>query len=126
MLKRQIRKSLPQELAENPALQDFLNAVNQAYMEFQDDILRVEHILEQSSTELFKANKELVNIANTKTEEAAFTNRRLEEVANSISEVLIQMDKEGNIIYLNNAWETVTSFQFKERLNRKWTEFHIN
>ena len=126
MLKRQIRKSLPQELAENPALQDFLNAVNQAYMEFQDDILRVEHILEQSSTELFKANKELVNIANTKTEEAAFTNRRLEEVANSISEVLIQLDKEGNIIYLNNAWETVTSFPVKESLNRNWTEFQIN
>ncbi|MBE9466434.1 PAS domain S-box protein [Dyadobacter subterraneus] len=126
LLKRQIRKSLSPELAENPEFQDFLNSVNQAYLEFQDDIARVEHILEQSSTELFKANKELINIAAQKTEEAASTNRRLEEVANSISEVLIQLNKEGNIIYLNNAWETVTGFKVTDSLNKNWAEFQIN
>jgi PAS domain S-box-containing protein len=126
LLKRQIRKSLPPELAGNPALQDFLASVNQAYVEFQDDITRVEHILEQSSAELFKANLELTTIADQKTEEAAFVYRRLEEVASSITEVLIQLDKEGNIIYLNNAWETVTTFPVKDSLNRNWTEFQIN
>ncbi|GLU50613.1 PAS domain-containing sensor histidine kinase [Dyadobacter frigoris] len=126
LLKRQIRKSLPPGLAENPEFQDFLNSVNQAYLEFQDDIARVEHILEQSSTELFKANKELISIADQKTEEAASTNRRLEEVANSISEVLIQLNKEGNIIYLNNAWETVTGFKVTDSLNKNWAEFQIN
>lgn len=126
LLKRQIRKSLSPELAENPEFQDFLNSVNQAYLEFQDDIARVEHILEQSSTELFRANKELISIADQKTEEAASTNRRLEEVANSISEVLIQLNKEGNIIYLNNAWETVTGFRVSDSLNKNWADFQIN
>jgi PAS domain S-box-containing protein len=126
LLKRQIRKSLPPELAESPALQDFLATVNQAYVEFQDDITRVEHILEQSSAELFKANLELTTIADQKTEEAASVYRRLEEVASSITEVLIQLDQEGNIIYLNNAWETVTTFPVKDSLNKNWTEFQIN
>ena len=126
LLKRQIRKSLPPELEEHPGIQEFLASVNQAYVEFQDDIGRVERILEQSSTELFKANRELIRIADEKTEEAASTNRRLEEVANSISEVLIQLDKEGNIIYLNNAWEHVTGYQIQDSLDKNWTEFQIN
>ncbi|SEJ19070.1 PAS domain S-box-containing protein [Dyadobacter koreensis] len=126
LLKRQIRKSLPAELAEHPEIQEFLSSVNQAYLEFQDDMARVERILEQSSSELFKANRELIKIADEKTEEAASTNRRLEEVANSISEVLIQLNKEGNIIYLNNAWEKVTGFKISESLNKNWKEFQIS
>lgn len=126
LLKRQIRKSLPPELAENQEIQEFLSTVNQAYLEFQDDMGRVERILEQSSSELFKANRELIKIADEKTEEAASTNRRLEEVANSISEVLIQLDKEGNIIYLNRAWEIVTGFKIPESLHKSWKEFQIS
>ncbi len=126
LLKRQIRKSLSAELAENPQIQEFLASVNQAYMEFQDDMSRVEHILEQSSSELFKANRELIKIADEKTEEAASINKRLEEVANSISEVLIQLDKEGNIIYLNHAWEKVTGFKIEDSLNKNWKVFHTS
>jgi PAS domain S-box-containing protein len=126
LLKRQIRKSLPPELEDHPGMQEFLASVHQAYLEFQEDIGRVEHILEQSSTELFKANRELTRIADEKTEEAASTNRKLEEVANSISEVLIQLDKEGKIIYLNNAWQQLTGYEIQESLGKRWTEFHIN
>lgn len=125
LLKRQIRKSLPPELAENPALQDFLTSVNQAYIEYQDDIARVEHILEQSSGELFKANKELTRIAEEKTQEAAITSKRLEEVVGSISEVLVQLDREGHIRYLNNAWEVVTGYTVEESLNKKWVDFPL-
>jgi len=123
LLKRQIRKSLPCELADDPRLQEFLLSVNQAYVEFQEDLGRVEHILEQSSNELFKTNRELSRIAEEKTEEAASTNKRLEEVVSSISEVLVQMDRKGNIIYLNNAWETVTGYKVSESLNKNWIDF---
>lgn len=126
LLKRQLRKSLPPELAEHPDLQDFLHSVNQAYIEFQDDIARVENILEQSSAELFKANRELTNIAEQKTQEAASTNRRLEEVANSISEILIQLNANGDIIYLNNAWENVTGFPAAESLGKNWKAFQVD
>ncbi|NIJ55296.1 sensor histidine kinase [Dyadobacter arcticus] len=123
LLKRQIRKSLPPELAESPEIQDFLLSVHQAYSEFQDDLGRVELILEQSSGELFKANRELSRIAQEKTEEAALTSKRLEEVVSSITEVLVQLDKSGNIIYLNNAWENITGYTVSESLNRNWMDF---
>jgi PAS domain S-box-containing protein len=123
LLKRQMRKSLPPELAEDPRLQEFLTSVSQAYLEYQDDLLRVENILEQSSNELFKTNKELARIAEEKTKEAASTNKRLEEVVSSISEVLVQLDRDGNFIYLNNAWEEVTGFKVTESLGKNWLEF---
>ena len=125
LLKRQIRKSLPDDLADDPRLSEFLTAVNQAYTEFQDDLVRVEHILEQSSNELFRTNRELSRIADEKTLEAASTTKRLEEVVSSISEVLIQLDVDGKIIYLNNAWETVTGFPVINSLNKNWMDFPI-
>lgn len=123
LLKRQIRKSLPPELAEHPGMHDFLLSVHQAYTEYQDDLGRVELILEQSSGELFKANRELSRIAQEKTEEAALTSKRLEEVVSSISEVLVQLDGEGNIIYLNEAWKTITGYPVHESLGRNWIDF---
>lgn len=123
LLKRQIRKSLPPELAEHPGLQDFLLTVNQAYTEFQDDLSRVELILEQSSGELFKANRELSRIAEEKTQEAAVTSKRLEEVVSSITEVLVQLDEHGNIIYMNKAWERITGYAVNECINRNWMDF---
>lgn len=123
LLKRQIRKSLPPELADDPRLQEFLMSVNLAYQEFQDDLVRVEHILEQSSNELFKTNKELSRIAQEKTEEAASTTKRLEEVVSSISEVLVQLDRDGNFVFLNKAWEGVTGFSVAESLDKNWLAF---
>jgi PAS domain S-box-containing protein len=123
LLKRQIRKSLPPDLAEHPDIQDFLLAVNQAYTEYQDDLTRMELILEQSSGELFKANRELSRIAQEKTEEAALTSKRLEEVVGSISEVLVQMDREGNFTYLNQAWESITGYPVAASLGQRFAGF---
>lgn len=114
---------MPPELAEHPGMHDFLLSVHQAYTEYQDDLGRVELILEQSSGELFKANRELTRIAQEKTEEAALTNKRLAEVVSSISEVLVQMDRDGNIIYLNEAWKTITGYPVHESLGRNWVDF---
>lgn len=123
LLKRQIRKSLPPELAEHPDIQGFLLAVNQAYSEYQDDLTRMELILEQSSGELFKANRELSRIAQEKTEEAAVTSKRLEEVVGSISEVLVQLDQEGNFTYLNQAWEIITGYPVGTSLGQSFATF---
>ncbi|QRR03289.1 sensor histidine kinase [Dyadobacter sandarakinus] len=126
LLKRQLRKSLPEELAAHPGMQDFLLSVNQAYMEYQDDLGRVEHILEQSSSELFRANRELSRIAQEKTEEAAITSKRLQEVVASISEVLVQLDAGGHIIYLNNAWEQITGYTVAESTGRSLLSFPVS
>ncbi len=121
-----MRKSLPGELADDPRMLEFLASVSQAYTEFQEDLGRVEHILEQSSNELFKTNRELSRIAQEKTEEAAFSSKRLEEVVSSITEVLVQLDIDENIIYLNNAWEVVTGYTVAESLNKNWRDFTIS
>jgi PAS domain S-box-containing protein len=125
LLKRQIRKSLPPELAGHPDMQEFLLSVHQAYSEFQDDLSRVELILEQSSGELFKANRELSRIAKEKTEEAASTSKRLQEVVDRISDVLVRIDDEGRVIYLNNAWEVITGYKVSESLQRNWMDFPL-
>jgi len=104
-------------------MQDFLSAVNQAYTEYQDDLTRMELILEQSSGELFKANRELSRIAQEKTEEAALTSKRLEEVVGSISEVLVQLDREGNLTYLNQAWESITGYPVAASLGQRFAGF---
>ncbi|HEV7348921.1 PAS domain S-box protein [Telluribacter sp.] len=126
LLRRQIRKQLPPELAEHPGMADFLAAVDLAYGEFGEDINRVERILEQSSNELFKANRELKRIAEEKTAEAALTSRRLEEVVSSISEIIIQLDGKGSITYLNTAWEKVTGYPVKSSLHKKLSDFDLS
>ena len=123
LLKRQIRKSLPPDLAEHPDIQEFLLSVNQAYSEYQEDLTRMELILEQSSGELFKANRELSRIAQEKTEEAALTSKRLEEVVGSISEVLVQLDRDGNFTYLNQAWESITGYPAGASLGQNFAGF---
>ncbi|HEV7380757.1 MAG TPA: ATP-binding protein [Dyadobacter sp.] len=126
LLKRQIRKSLPTDLAEDPRMQEFLNSVSKAYLEFQADLSHAENILEQSSGELFKANRELSRIAEEKTKEAASSNQRLDEVVSSISEVLVQLDNEGRFIYLNPAWETITGFSVEESIGKKLNDYILN
>ncbi|REA62322.1 PAS domain-containing sensor histidine kinase [Dyadobacter luteus] len=126
LLKRQIRKSLPADLAEDPRLQEFLSSVSKAYLEFQADLGHAENILEQSSGELFKANRELSRIAEEKTKEAASSNQRLDEVVRSISEVLVQLDEEGRFVYLNPAWEAITGFSVEESHGKKLCNYILN
>ncbi|MBI1183476.1 PAS domain S-box protein [bacterium] len=120
LLKRQVKKFLPQGIEEGcENYRDLLVSVNQAYIEFDADLKRTEHILEESSKELFKANKELQKVAEEKTREAAQMANRLKMVADSISEVIFQLDTEGNWTYLNKAWEKITGYTISESLGSR-------
>jgi PAS domain S-box-containing protein len=59
LLKRQLKEHAlsMEELPEN--IRQFLTAVNSAYTDFDKDLEHTEHILKESSQELFKKNKEL-------------------------------------------------------------------
>lgn len=59
LLKRQISKLLPEELAGDERISAFLNAVDEAYMAYESDYAQVERTLELSSNELFKSNQQL-------------------------------------------------------------------
>jgi len=59
LLKRQLKEHIGNvdELPEN--IKQFINAVNMAYRDYDHDLQHTEHILKESSQELFKKNKEL-------------------------------------------------------------------
>ena len=65
LLRRQIKDHLGQlDQISASDLQEFLEIINSAYINFDQDIEHIENILKQSSQELFKKNKEL-NALNT-------------------------------------------------------------
>jgi PAS domain S-box-containing protein len=123
LLKRQLRKYLAPEDVASGKFNDFLKVVNRAYLEFDEDIKRTEHILEESSKELFKANKELRKIAEDKTKEAEQMANRLKSAAESISEVIFQLNANGEFIYLNTAWEEITQYSLSVSLNHVISKF---
>ncbi|GAB5557904.1 MAG: hypothetical protein SchgKO_21170 [Schleiferiaceae bacterium] len=118
LLKRQIRKYLPEDMVESGKVDDFLQAIGQAYHEFDQDVRQSERILEESSKELFKANKELLEVAKKKSEEAETNLKRLHEVANSISEVIFQIDLDFKWTYLNSAWEDIFSEKVEQVIGK--------
>ncbi len=59
LLQRQINKLLPEDLKSIPDLQEFLDAVSRAYLDYDADHDQIERTLEISSNELFKANQQL-------------------------------------------------------------------
>jgi PAS domain S-box-containing protein len=63
LLNRQISKFLPEHLKNEAFLEEFLAAVNQAYIDFDQDHEQIERTLEVSSNELFKLNQQL-NLVN--------------------------------------------------------------
>ena len=59
LLKRQIRKYLSKELAENKDLEQFLDAVGRSYSNFDEQLIMQQRATTISSEELFEANQKL-------------------------------------------------------------------
>lgn len=59
LLKRQIRKYLPEDFGEHEALNDFFNAIEKSYQNFDDKVTMIQRATAISSKELFEANREL-------------------------------------------------------------------
>ena len=72
LLTRQLKKNVPDEIAEMPEMQDFFETVNLAYLDFDRDHDQIELTLEISSNELFKSNQ-LLNQLNEDLEEKVKT-----------------------------------------------------
>ena len=59
LLKRQIRKFLPEEFAKNDDLKTFLDAINSSYNNFEEQFNMQQRAMQLSSEELFTANQQL-------------------------------------------------------------------
>lgn len=87
LLNRQISKFLPEHLKKEALMEEFLAAINQAYIDFDSDHEQIERTLEISSNELFKLNRQL-NIVNEELE------KKVELRTNELEETNISLLKE--------------------------------
>ena len=97
LLKRQIRKLLPQEYWDDPKINGFLESVDNAYRDFDSDYNQLERTLELSSKESFK---ELSNF---------------KDALNSAAIVTIS-DYKGRILFANDKFLAKTGFSKEEIL----------
>lgn len=116
LLKRQLKK-VKLDL-DNPEVAQLLELVDSAYFSFEEDLKHSERILDQSSNELFKANQELQQIAERKTLEAQESNTRLQEIFDSINEVVFRAGTDRSLSMVNPAWEKITGFKVEESLGK--------
>ncbi|MBN2598479.1 PAS domain S-box protein [Labilibaculum sp.] len=121
LLKRQVRKYLSTE--DESKFKDFLNAVEEAYEDYDKDIKQTENILETCSLELFTLNKELRKAVDNKTQEVEATSSRMESIVNNISEVIFQTNFNGEWLYLNSAWTKITGFSIEKSIGSNAFEF---
>ncbi|MCX8148118.1 PAS domain S-box protein [Thermaurantimonas aggregans] len=116
LLQRQLKKAFGDELPTDDRFVRFVEAINRAYSDYEKDIKQIELVLEQSSNELFKANKELQRLAQTKAEEANQISQKLSNILANLTDVIVQLDNQGKVLYLNRAWETITGYGIEESL----------
>lgn len=114
LLRRQIRKANfdTQDLEK---FNDFFNVINDAYKSFDDDVRHIELILEESSNELYKLNK------NLRTEKESVKNE-LNTIVNTIEGVIFKTDLNGDFKYLNKAWEDVFNIPIEIALNKNYKD----
>lgn len=122
LLKRQLRKANFNE-AEMENFSELFDKISSAYNDFDQDMVRLENILEKSSRELFVANQKLKEDVENKSEEIFKTKSQLEHVLKNVEGVIFETDSQGKFLFLNKAWETVTGFAIEEALGRHYSEF---
>ena len=113
LLKRQLKKS-GLDILNNPKYAAFLNMINDAYKSFDKDVKHIEHILEESSKELFIANQKLVY-------ERDDTRSKLEQIVDNVGGVIFETDLEGNFTFLNNAWYIYSGLSIESSIGKNYT-----
>lgn len=102
LLRRQILTHFGESYKSSPELKSFLDAINEAYKDFDKDLDHAERILKESSSELFKKNKELQalnkSMANTITEQTS-----------DIQRIAFNLQKAENLAGMGNfTWNSRT------------------
>lgn len=115
LLKRQLKKS-GLDILNNPNLEAFLSMVNEAYKSFDKDVKHIEHILEESSRELFVANQKLIF-------ERDNTRSKLEQIVDNVGGVIFETDLEGNFTFLNNAWYKYSGLTIESSIGKNYKDF---
>lgn len=115
LLIRQLSKT-DLNISDNPEFAKFLNMVDDAYKSFDKDYKHIENILEESSRELFKANKRLIS-------ERDKTREKLESILDNVDGVIFETDLNGNFTFLNDFWTKYSGFSYKESIGKNYRSF---
>ncbi|OWW25303.1 histidine kinase [Zobellia sp. OII3] len=96
LLQRQLRKKLPEHLAKDAQLQDFLAAVERSYENYDEKLSMIQRATTISSEELFEANREL-------TKEAARQQKILESLEDAIASLNVHFGDEEQTLGLRKT-----------------------
>ncbi len=115
LLRRQLKKT-GLDMSQNSGFVQFLDMINDAYKSFDSDLKHVENILEESSKELYVANRQLIK-------ERDQTNKKLENIVDNIGGVLFETNLDGNFTFLNNAWAEYSGIPVEDAIGKSFTQF---
>ena len=104
LLARQVKKNISPELLENPAVQQFVSAINDAYNSYDTEYKQLERMFELSSKESFK---ELNNIRFALDQAAA----------------VFIIDSKRIIQYVNDNFCKITCYQREEVMHQDYINF---
>lgn len=122
LLKRQVTRYLPEADLEDPKYKAFLNAIDDAYRNYEDQYAHIERALDLSSKELFKKNKALLayNESLEKlVEERTSQMHRLALVAQKTQNAVIIANEKGEAIWANDGFTRITGYQLNELIGKK-------
>lgn len=121
LLDRQIQKFLPNDI-DPSKLDAFLNAVDEAYSGYDVDLEKFENILDQSSKEMARLNRDLEQRAEQKSAIAKELSDRISAVVNNVQEIIFQTDSQGRWTYLNPAFERISGYRVADCLGKSFTD----
>lgn len=100
-----------------------MDDISDVFTNYDSDINRLETILELSNQELYKTNMVLRSDILAKSKAFKKVNKQLDFVINHAGVVIFQVDKYGRLVFLNQAWESITGFSIGESKNRHFKNF---
>lgn len=95
---------------------DFLDNVNNTYMEFENELISNKSAREEQYKELAKANEKLMD-------ESEATKTKLENIIDNIEGVIFETDLDGNFTFLNNVWTDYSGFPKKNSIGKSFKDF---
>ncbi len=121
LLRRQILTHFGEGHKSSPELESFLDAINEAYRDFDKDLDHAERILKESSSELFLKNKELNALNNSMAQTIA-------EQTADIQRIAFNLQKAEHIAGMGNfSWNPATGeLELSAQLKEICSEYNID
>ena len=129
LLQRQIN-TLNNVSINNREFENFIDAVNNAYIGFEEDHMFLEHTLEISSNELFKANEDLINtkknlevIVEERTRKLADSETLFRTLIESSYDIITIVDKDGAFKYESPSVKRTLGYTPEELIDNKYLDY---